>query len=91
MIRKYKLNLRLAPKSVRKNGNMVFSNVKDRKKISNIKNCLFDVRCENCDFQLWMKTTNLDAERTLKHQFYLKGYKIMDESKYGSRYSFQNC
>lgn len=78
IVKKYNLGIKLAPYSANKNGRFVFSNMKDRKEMSNVRNGLFSVRCMNCKFRMWVKTTNLDVERTLKFQFCHLESKILE-------------
>ncbi len=56
----------MAPTPIHRSGRIVFASVKDRAQISNVKNCLFSVRCKDCDFKIWLKTKNLVVERTLR-------------------------
>lgn len=55
IVKKYKLNVKLAPKSIMNNGRFVVSNVKDKRKISNMKNCLFAAKCINLLFGLKLR------------------------------------
>lgn len=55
--------------------------MKDRSQISNKRNGLFAVKCMNCKFKMWIKTTNLDVGRTMKFQFNVRDSKILGHMK----------
>lgn len=78
IIRKHHINVKLAPKPALQNGLFFFSNVKNKKKNSNIKNSMFSVNCTNCSFRKWIRTSNLDVERTLMFEFNRSDSTIME-------------
>lgn len=69
MVKKVGLNYILSPRSTLRNGRFIFSNVKDKKEITNARHGLFSVKCANCNFEKFFKTTNLNVGRTLMHHF----------------------
>ncbi len=81
LVKKYNLNVKLAPRPIQRNGQIVFANVKDRSTNSNVKNCLFAVKCEHCEFKVWFKTMNLDVERTLEGKFLCNESRIKEHMK----------
>lgn len=73
-----RVNGSLAPTSGMQNKKLIFSNLKDRKKLSEIRNGSFSVKCLNCSFRRTFWTTNLDVERMLKHHFRRKDSPILE-------------
>lgn len=76
LVKKYNLEIKLAPQPVQRNSRIIFANVKDRTDVSNMKNCVFAMKCRNCNFKVWCKTTNLDVERTIKGKYIYQDSKI---------------
>lgn len=81
VIKKFKMNLNLAPRSALKNGHFIFSNIKDKKDLSNVKHGIFSANCMSCTFKKWFQTTNLDVKRTLMFQFNRKDSEIKNHMK----------
>lgn len=88
MIKKFNIRSSLAPKPALQNGRVIFSKVKDRRGNSNVKFGLFAVRCKDCSFEKWFRTTNLDVERTLKFEFNRKNSTIIGHMNTGHTIPF---
>lgn len=78
LVKKHNLSVKLAPRPVQKSSRIVFASVKDHADVSNMKNCMFAVKCKQCEFKIWFKTSNLDVERTMKGKFVCKDSKIKE-------------
>lgn len=78
LVRKYNLGVKLAARPIQRNSRIVFASVKDHSKISGVKNCLFAVKCKQCEFKIWFKTNNLDVERTMRGK---RGKFVNNDSK----------
>lgn len=77
-IGKFKVDVKLAPRSIMPNRNLVYSNLKDKRKLGDIRYGLFLVKCSSCPFQRAFMTANLDVERTLNHHFHCKNSPIIE-------------
>lgn len=68
LLRKLKIrNIMIAPCASMKNRSHVWTNVKDKRKLSGTINASFDIKCKKCNYKWKCKTRNLDVERTALH------------------------
>lgn len=67
MISRHKINCKLSPAAVKQNRNWIYSKLKDRTTLDDIKYGIFSTDCEDCNFRRFYKTRNLDMKRTFEH------------------------
>lgn len=60
-------NISIAPRIQIKNRSHIYTNMKDKRKLSGTVNASFKINCCNCDFEWTCKTRNLDVSRTALH------------------------
>lgn len=60
-------NLSLASRMIIKNHTHIYSNTKDERNLSGIRNAWFMIKCQHCSFEWGCKTNNLDIGRTESH------------------------
>lgn len=60
------LPITLSRRPFGKNRSLVFANMKDRIPVDMKKNCLFQTKCENCDFSHLLSSTTVDVRRTIE-------------------------
>lgn len=65
ILRRRHIPCKVAPKIMSANRSKVFSNLKDRKDLSDIKHSVFEIRCNQCNFKQTARTNNLDLARTV--------------------------
>lgn len=70
LLKKLKIrNISIAPRISLKNRSHIWTNTKDRRKLSGITNASFRIKCIHCKFEWRCKTRNLDIIRTASHHF----------------------
>lgn len=70
LLKKLKIkNVSIAPRISIKNRSHIWTNTKDKKKLSGTINSSFLVKCQHCNFKWSCKTKNLDVARTASHHF----------------------
>lgn len=68
LLQKLKIrNVLIAPRIVMKNRSHIWTNTKDKKKLTCSKNATFILKCKQCNFECRVKTNNLDVKRTASH------------------------
>lgn len=60
-------NVSIASRTIIKNRTHIYTNTKDKRDLSGIKNAWFMIKCQNCSFECGCHTNNLDVERTALH------------------------
>lgn len=60
-------NVYLTSRMIIKNRKHIYTNLKDKRTSSGIKNAIFKIKCHNCNFEFNCKTNNLDVNRTASH------------------------
>lgn len=67
LIIKRKVNCRLAPRVVRSNKDWIFSKMKDKATLTDVKFGIFSLVCGDCGFKRFYRTNNLDLARSIDH------------------------
>lgn len=60
-------NVKIAKQMSTRNRSHTYANVKDKRKLSDIVNASFKIKCSYCSFVCECKTNNLDVSRTASH------------------------
>lgn len=61
-----KMNVKLAPKPSSNNKKRIFSKMKDARRHTSIKNAIFKIRCNDCEFTHISTTNNFDVQRSVQ-------------------------
>lgn len=64
---KHRVGCRLAPRVIRSNKNWIYSKIKDKARLADVKFGVFSLVCGDCGFKRFYRTNNLDLARSIDH------------------------
>lgn len=67
IIEKHRVQCRLAPTMINTNKGRIYSKLKDKTNLADIKFGIFSLGCTECNFKRFYRTNNLDVERSINH------------------------